>query len=90
MLEADRAILAQAQELLETNRAAYQVQDFHRALERTWFVLGETNAYFAEQAPWQLKKTDEARMATVLLYVTAEVIRRVALLAQAVMPRIGH
>ncbi|MGO1548845.1 MAG: methionine--tRNA ligase [Nesterenkonia sp.] len=85
LLEADRAILAQAQELLETNRAAYQVQDFHRALERTWFVLGETNAYFAEQAPWQLKKTDEARMATVL-YVTAEVIRRVALLAQAVMP----
>ncbi|GAA4830867.1 methionine--tRNA ligase [Garicola koreensis] len=85
LAQADRAILAQAEELLEINRAAYQVQDFHRALERTWYVLGETNAYFADQAPWQLKKTDAARMATVL-YVTAEVIRKVALLAQAVMP----
>lgn len=83
--EADRAILAQAEELLATSRAAYQMQDFHRALERTWYVLGEANAYFAAAAPWQLKKTDEARMRTVL-YVTAEVIRRVALLIQPVMP----
>ena len=85
LTEADRAILAQAEELLAISRAAYEVQDFHRALERTWYVLGETNAYFADQAPWQLKKTDEARMATVL-YVAAEVIRKVALLVQAVMP----
>lgn len=81
----DRAILDQAEALLETSREAYQVQDFHRALERTWHVLGETNAYFAEQEPWKLKKTDEARMRTVL-YVTAEIIRKVALLIQPVMP----
>ena len=61
------------------------MQDFHRALERTWFVLGEANAYFAEQEPWKLRKTDLSRMNTVL-YVTAEVVRKVALLAQPVMP----
>ncbi|GAA1812123.1 methionine--tRNA ligase [Nesterenkonia flava] len=84
-IDADRAILAQAQELLETSREAYQTQDFHHALERTWYVLGEANAYFADQAPWQLKKTDVERMNTVL-YVTAEIIRKVALLVQPVMP----
>lgn len=82
---ADQAILAQARALLETNRAAYQVQEFHRALEAIWTVLGETNAYFAEQAPWVLRKTDPERMSTVL-YVTLEVLRIVALLIQPVMP----
>ncbi len=85
LAEQDRAILAQAEELLQISREAYEFQDFHRALERTWYVLGEANAYFADQAPWQLKKTDPERMGTVL-YVTAEIIRKVALLAQPVMP----
>lgn len=83
--QADQSILQQAESLLEISREAYQKQEFHRALERTWFVLGEANAYFADQAPWQLKKTDPERMATVL-YVTAEVVRKVALLVQPVMP----
>ncbi|WP_261623069.1 methionine--tRNA ligase [Nesterenkonia marinintestina] len=85
LTEDDRAILDQAAGLLEISRTAYAKQDFHRALERTWYVLGETNAYFAEQQPWVLRRTDQDRMATVL-YVTAEVLRRVALLAQPVMP----
>ena len=37
------------------------------------------------QAPWTLKKTDTARMATVL-YVLAEVIRCLALSIQAIVP----
>ena len=81
----DRAILAAAGELLEISRKAYDVQDFHGALEATWKVLGDTNAYFAEQAPWVLRKTDVGRMNTVL-YVTLEVLRIVAILIQPVMP----
>lgn len=82
---ADQAILAKAQALLAANRASYEVQEFHRALEAIWAVLGDTNAYFADQAPWVLRKTDPERMATVL-YVTLEVLRIVALLIQPVMP----
>lgn len=81
----DKAILAAAGELLEISRKAYDVQDFHGALEATWKVLGDTNAYFAEQAPWVLRKTDVERMNTVL-YVTLEVLRIVAILIQPVMP----
>ena len=57
----------------------------HRALEAIWQVVGDANRYFASQEPWALKKTDPQRMATVL-YVTAEVIRVVAVMVQAVMP----
>jgi len=83
--EADTAILGQANALLEQARAAFEKQEFSRALEAVWAVLGDTNAYFAEQAPWVLRKTDVERMQTVL-YVTLEVLRIVSILAQPVMP----
>ncbi|MFJ4229718.1 methionine--tRNA ligase, partial [Paenarthrobacter nicotinovorans] len=81
----DEALLAQAGALLETARSAFEKQEFSRALEAMWTVLGDTNAYFAEQAPWVLRKTDLERMNTVL-YVTLEVVRIIAILAQPVMP----
>jgi methionyl-tRNA synthetase len=83
--EADTALLADAGALLETCRAAFEKQEFSRALEAMWTVLGDTNAYFADQQPWVLRKTDPERMNTVL-YVTLEVLRIVAVLAQPVMP----
>lgn len=82
---ADTQILDQAHALLELSRAAYDRQEFSRALEAVWTVLGDTNAYFADQQPWVLRKTDPERMNTVL-YVTLEVLRVVAVLAQPVMP----
>ena len=50
-----------------------------------WAVVAEANRYFAGEAPWALAKTDPARQKTVL-YVTAEVVRQVAILTQPVMP----
>ncbi|TQF74013.1 methionine--tRNA ligase [Rhodococcus spelaei] len=81
----DRALLAQADALLEKCRAEFDVQALHHALEAIWHVLGETNRYFSQQEPWVLRKTDPARMATVL-YVTLEVVRIVGILVQPVMP----
>src|SRR5690606_13718883 len=50
-----------------------------------WAVVADTNRYFASEEPWAKRKTDFKRMETIL-YVTAEVVRQVAILAQAVMP----
>ncbi|RBL99626.1 methionine--tRNA ligase [Glutamicibacter soli] len=86
LLAADNEILEAAAKLLEINREAYDRQEFSRALEAIWHVLGDTNAYFAEQEPWKLKKTDPARMETVL-YVTIEIVRQVAILLQPVLPQ---
>lgn len=82
---ADEAILASARALLPKLRAEFTEQSFHRALETLWQVVGEANRYVDEQAPWTLRKTDPARMATVL-YVLAETIRHLAILAQPVVP----
>ncbi|MCX5568555.1 methionine--tRNA ligase [Kaistia nematophila] len=82
---ADEEILAAADGLLPICRAAMDGQQIHHALNAVWGVVAEANRYFANQAPWQLRKTDPDRAATVL-YVTAEVIRQIAILSQPAMP----
>ena len=57
----------------------------HTALSDIWAVVAEANRYFASQEPWVLRKTDPARMSTVL-YVTAEILRAVGILAQPFVP----
>lgn len=58
---------------------------FNRALETIWKLVIDANGYVDAQAPWALKKTDEARMGTVL-YVLAEVIRVLGVAVQAFIP----
>jgi methionyl-tRNA synthetase len=81
----DEAILAAVQEALSTARKAMGEQAIHQALAAIFAVVADANRYFAGQEPWALKKTDPARMQTVL-YTTAETIRRVAILCQPFMP----
>ena len=82
---ADTAMLDAARGLLGRLRGDYAEQAFHRALETQWAVVADANRYVDAQAPWTLRKTDPARMKTVL-YVLAEVIRHLAILAQPVVP----
>ncbi|MCB1497111.1 MAG: methionine--tRNA ligase [Bauldia sp.] len=81
----DRALLDQADGLLAKCRDAMAGQQIHVALNAIWALVAEANRYFAASAPWELRKTDVARMGTVL-YVTAEAVRQVAILVQAIMP----
>jgi methionyl-tRNA synthetase len=82
----DRAILAQADGMIALARSAMATQQIHQALNAVWAVVAEANRYFAGEAPWALAKTDPARQGTVL-YVTAEVVRQIAILAQPAMPQ---
>jgi methionyl-tRNA synthetase len=81
----DKAILAQADGMISIARSAMATQQIHQALNAVWAVVAEANRYFAGEAPWALAKTDPARQRTVL-YVTAEVVRQIAILAQPAMP----
>ncbi|MBN9147687.1 MAG: methionine--tRNA ligase [Nitrobacter sp.] len=83
--DADKAILAQADGMIALAREAMSTQQIHQALNAIWAVVAEANRYFAGEAPWVLAKTDPARQKTVL-YVTAEVVRQIAILAQPAMP----
>jgi methionyl-tRNA synthetase len=81
----DEALLAAAYALPGEARAAMGDFALHAILAATWKLVADTNRYFAAQAPWALRKTDPARMETVL-WVTAEVLRVIGLLTQPFMP----
>ena len=83
--DADRDILAQASAVLEKARAAMDDYAPHHALAEIFRVVADANCYFAGEEPWAKKKTDPARMATIL-YVTAETLRRVAIPLQPFIP----
>ncbi len=81
----DRVLLDAAENLLVTMRTALDAQAFHEALEAMWVVVRAANGYVDRQAPWALRKTDAARMQTVL-WVLAETIRHLAILIQPFTP----
>ena len=82
---ADKALLDKADTLVDRARRAMATHQLHTLLAEIWQVVGDANRYFASQEPWALRKTDPARMATVL-YVTAETLRQTAILCQPVLP----
>jgi methionyl-tRNA synthetase len=85
LAEADREILAAADGLPEKVRGAMDDFALHSALAEIWSVVGDANRYFASQEPWALRKTDPARMETVL-FVTIEVLRAIGISVQPFIP----
>ena len=85
LLPQDEAMLAAGDGLLAKAQQAMKMQALHTVLAETWSVVAEANRYFAGEEPWAVRKTDEARFKTIL-YVTAEVLRQVAILAQPFTP----
>lgn len=82
---ADQALLDKAAGVLDSCRKLMERQAAHSALEAIWSVIGDANRYIDSAAPWSLRKTNPARMATVL-FTLAETIRRIAILTQPFMP----
>jgi methionyl-tRNA synthetase len=81
----DQALLEPVESLAATVRPLMDRQVFHEAIEAIWTVVRAANAYVDHQAPWALRKTDPARMATVL-YVLAETIRHLGIMTLPFMP----
>jgi methionyl-tRNA synthetase len=83
--DSDKILLAAADAMIGAAREHMKTQQLHQVLNAMWVVVADANRYFAGEAPWALAKTDPARQGTVL-YVTAEVLRQVAILCQPFIP----
>jgi methionyl-tRNA synthetase len=81
----DNDMLKACAEAIHPVREAMNVQAFDKALDAVWVVVRAANGYVDRQAPWALKKTDPARMNTVL-YVMTETVRHLAILMQPFVP----
>jgi methionyl-tRNA synthetase len=83
--EPDLALLAQADALPEKVKAAIDRLAFHEALDEIWKTIRAADGYIDHQAPWSLRKTDTARMNSVL-YTLVAVLQIFAVLLQPFMP----
>ncbi len=84
LTDADKALLAKADALYATCRTAMDRQAIKSWLDAMWDVIGEGDRYFASEKPFD--KAHSAERKGTILYVTAEVVRQLAILAQPVMP----
>ena len=84
--DADKEMLGSAAALLDECRVQHQAYAISKAMDAIWKAVADANRYFAGQEPWALRKTDSARMETVL-HVTAEVLRVVGILIQPYVPQ---
>jgi methionyl-tRNA synthetase len=82
---ADTTMLAAADAMIGLAREHMKTQQLHQVLNAVWAVVADANRYFASEAPWAKAKTDPQRQGTIL-YVTAEVLRCVAIMAQPFVP----
>ena len=60
-------------------------QDITNYIKSVWDIVGFANKNFNDKKPWELKKTNEIEYKNAL-YVTAELIRRIAILIHPIMP----
>jgi methionyl-tRNA synthetase len=81
----DEALLFAGKQLPELVRLELGHLAFHKALDAIFAVVGEADSYIDRQAPWTLRKTDTARMETVLA-VLCQTLRVLATVLQPFMP----
>ena len=84
LTEADKAILAAADASWPAARAAMDRQAIKTWLDAVWAVIGDADRYFASEKPFD--KTLSVERKGTILYVTAEVVRQLAVLVQPAMP----
>src|SRR5690606_38898471 len=74
LLAQDQGLLNAGDKLAETLEGLYKDFKFHSVLEAIVVYANKANAYIDVEAPWTLRKTNPARMNSVL-YTLMEAIR---------------
>ncbi len=89
--EADRRILELAEDTFATVAEALEQSKFKTGITAAMHVVGEANAYIAEQEPWQLAKdeTRRERLATVL-WTALQVVSDCNVLLTPYLPHIAQ
>mgnify|MGYP001384237699 FL=1 len=71
-------------DLIQT-KLLIEIQKLDDCLKVIWTKISNSNKYIDEQAPWNLKTTDQKRM-NVILYCLIESIRQIGILLQPFVP----
>jgi methionyl-tRNA synthetase len=83
----DRTLIKEASSAIDAVMKHYDKFEFSRALEAIWAVIAGADKYLTIEKPWSLgeSEADQERRGTIL-FVTAQVLRVVTVLAHPVLP----
>lgn len=85
LTEADTVLLATADAMYSQARAAMTKQAIKSYLDSVWALVDAGDKYFASEKPFD--KTLSPERKGTILYVTAEVVRQIAILSAPAMPQ---
>ncbi len=83
---AESPLAGVAAETIAAVREAFERFEFSRGLEAIWALIGATDKFIVEAAPWVLAKKGEAVQLDGALYSAAEALRIVTVLLMPVLP----
>ncbi len=86
LTDADHALLATSRQAFGTVGEHLSHSRFKFAITEAMRTVAEANKYFSEQAPWQLRESDPARMRTIL-HVALQVVDDAKTLLTPFLPR---
>ena len=82
----DRRLQETAVEAVKKVHAAMEEIAFHRALDAVWEVVGMTNKYIDETAPWSLAKRGGREQLATVMYHVLESLRFIAVMLLPFIP----
>lgn len=82
----DDALVTEAGSLADKLTQAMSLLDLNGALDLIWGLINKANKYIEDSKPWQLKKTDEQSLKTVI-YNLLEVLRIVSVAVSSFIPK---
>ena len=81
----DLEIIESFETEISSLRSLMDQQKLDESLKEIWIKISKSNKYIDEQAPWNLKNDNAARM-NVVLYCLLESIRQIGIIIQPIMP----
>ncbi len=84
--EAEKAILATAERVSKEAAEHLDAVQPHRALEKIWELVGETNRYVDQTAPWALAKEGKTEELGRVAYTVLESLRWISVMIAPFMP----
>jgi methionyl-tRNA synthetase len=79
-------LVLEAQVLINNLSTAMQILDINLALDSIWGLINKANKYIEDSKPWELKKTNESGLKTVI-YNLLEVLRLVSVAVSSFIPQ---
>ena len=82
----EKEFLSKISDIMNELSVHVENQEINIYLKKIWEIIAEANKYFNNNKPWELKNSNKEKFDNIL-YITADIIKQVAIMIYPVMPQ---